>query len=81
MVLLLLNIAAQHYGPVFSGIAAGLICKSYFAWQMQNKIKDYQKDIEKSREKVFELEALNDTLKKRLQDMEGYFSKDRISMN
>jgi len=76
-----LNILIQYYGPVFFGIAAAVICKAYFAAKLKNKIKDYENDLMKSREKVFELEILNKNLQERLKEMEGYFSKDKIIMN
>lgn len=66
---------------IISGIAAGLVCKAYFATRMKSKIKDYQDDIIKSQERIKELEALNEKLEKRLKEMEDYFSKDSISMN
>lgn len=77
----LLNIVLQDYAPVFSGICAGLVCKAYFNSRMKNKIKDYQNDILKSNAKIFELEALNEDLSKRLKEMEVYFSKDHIILN
>lgn len=71
----------QYCLPVLSGVVAGLLCKAYFKTQMQKKIKDYQNDLIKSQEKIIELQALNEKLQKRVQEMEGYFSKDRIIMN
>lgn len=71
----------EYIGPVLSGVIAGLVCKAYYTARMQNKIKCYEDDIIKSREKVFELEELNKKLENRLKDMEAFFSKDRISMN
>lgn len=76
-----LNLLIQYYSPVFFGVAAAVICKAYFANKMQNKIKDYENDLMKSREKVFELEIVNKDLQKRLKEMENYFSKDKIIMN
>lgn len=76
-----LNISIQYYGLVFFGVAAAVICKAYFANKLQNKIKEYEDDLMKSRAKVFELEILNKNLEERLKEMEGYFSKDRIIMN
>ncbi len=76
-----LNIFIQYYGLVFFGVAAAVICKAYFANKLQNKIKEYEDDLMKSRAKVFELEILNKNLEERLKEMEGYFSKDRIIMN
>lgn len=76
----LLNII-QFPFEIISGIIAGLICKAYFATQMKRKIKGYQNDITKSRERIIELEALNEKLIKRLQEMKDYFSKDSINMN
>lgn len=71
----------QYGGAVLAGIVAGLICKAYFAFQMQGKIKDYQGDIVKSHAKILELEAKNDKLEKRIKELEGSFTKDRIFMN
>lgn len=76
-----LNILIQYYGPVFFGVAAAVICKAYFANKLQNKIRDYENELMKSREKVFELEMVNKNLQERLKEMEDYFSKDRIIMN
>ena len=73
----LLNILMQYAGPVMAGIVVGLICKAYFASQMQGKIKGYQSDIVKSHSKILELEAKNDQLEKRVKELEGTFSKDR----
>ncbi len=84
----LLNIMLQYTLQILSGIAAGLLCKAYFATRLKSKIKDYQNDIinyqndiTKSLEKIIELEALNKKLEKRLKEMENYFSKDSINMN
>lgn len=66
---------------VLSGVIAGLICKAYFVTKMKSKLKNYQDDIIKSQERILELEDLNDKLEKRLKDLEGQFSKDRISLN
>jgi cell division protein FtsB len=77
----LLNIVMQYVGPVFAGIVAGLICKAYFAGQMQSKIRGYQSDIVKSHSKILELEASNDKLEKRIKALEGSFIKDRIFTN
>ena len=77
----LLNIVMQYGGPVLAGIVVGLICKAYFAGQMQGKIRGYQSDIVKSHTKILELEATNDKLAKRIKELEGAFSKDRIFMN
>lgn len=77
----LLNMMLQFSGAAIVGIFAGLISKTYFASRFQNKLKGYQKDIVKSHAKILELEAKNDRLQKRLKDLEGIFSKDRISMN
>lgn len=77
----LLNIVAQYGGAVLAGIVVGLISKAYFASQMQNKIHEYQGDILKSHAKILELEATNGQLEKRIIELEGSFSKDRIFMN
>lgn len=77
----LLNIAMQYGGAVLAGIVVGLICKAYFAGQMQNKIRGYQSDIVKSHSKILELEANNDKLEKRIKELEGSFIKDRLFMN
>ncbi len=76
-----LNIVMQYLELFILGVVTGFICKAYFVTQMQNKIKEYQNDLMKSQEKVFELQTLNDNLEKRLKEMESYFSKDSISMN
>ncbi len=75
------NILINYYFPVLLGIAAALICKAYFAHKMKKKIKEYENDLMKSQEKIFELEILNKNLQKRLKEMENYFSKDKIIMN
>jgi len=77
----LLNIVSQYCGAVLAGIAVGLICKAYFASQVQKKIRGYQSDIVKSHSKILELEAENGQLEKGLKELEGSFKKDRIFMN
>lgn len=77
----LLSIVFQYGGAVLAGIATGLICKAYFASQVQNKVRGYQSDIVKSHTKILELEAKNDQLEKDLKELEGLFRKDRIFMN
>ncbi|HEX8459797.1 MAG TPA: hypothetical protein VF623_00140 [Segetibacter sp.] len=77
----LLNIVIQYGGAVLVGIVTGLVCKAYFAGQMQFKIKGYQSDIIKSHSKILELEAKNDQLEKRLKDTDRSFSKDQLHMN
>ena len=77
----LLNIVFHTYGPVLSGIVAGLLYRAYFNRQVKSKIKGYQDDILRSNIKVFELEAINERLEKRLKEMEVCFSKDHIIMN
>ncbi len=71
----------QYAGAVMAGIVVSLICKAYFASQLQGKIKGYQSDIVKSHSKILELEAKNDQLEKRLKEVEGTFNKDKIFMN
>ncbi|MCW3113950.1 MAG: hypothetical protein JWR18_2346 [Segetibacter sp.] len=77
----LLNIVMQYGGSVLAGIVVGLVCKAYFASQMQDKIRGYQSDIVKSHARILELEATNDRLEKRIKDLEGSFVKDRLFMN
>ncbi|MDQ6815423.1 MAG: hypothetical protein M3040_16945 [Bacteroidota bacterium] len=77
----LLNIVMQYAGSVLAGIVVGLLCKAYFASQVQNKIRRYQSDIVKSHGKILELEAINGKLEKRIKELEGVFSKDQIFMN
>lgn len=77
----LLNIVMQYGGSVLAGIVVGLVCKAYFIGQVQGKIKGYQSDIVKSHGKILELEAANDRLEKRIKELEGSFTKDRIFMN
>ena len=77
----ILNIVMQYAGAVLAGIVIGLICKAYFASQVQGKIKRYQGEIVKSHAQILELEATNDRLEKRLKEIEGKFSKDRLVMN
>jgi len=77
----LLNIVSQYGGAVLAGIAVGLVCKAFFAFQMQSKIRDYQCDIVKSHAKILELDAKNGQLEKRIKELEGSFTKDRIFMN
>ena len=77
----LLNILMQYGGAVLAGIFAGLICKAFFATQMQRKIREYQCDIVKSHSKILELDAKNGQLEKRIKELEGAFTKDKIFMN
>ena len=77
----LLNIVMQYGGAVLAGIVVGLICKAYFASQMQSKIRGYQGDIVKSHAKILELEAKNDQLEKQIKELDNSFTKDRIFMN
>lgn len=77
----LLNIVMEYAGSVLAGIAVGLICKAYFASQMHTKILGYQSDIVKSHARILELDARNDKLEKRIKELEGSFTKDRIFMN
>ncbi len=75
------NIILQYYSPVMLGIVGGLICKAYFAVQMQNKVNDCENELMKSQEKIFDLKAQNEQLSQRIKEMESCFSKDSISMN
>ena len=77
----LLEIFVQYSGAVVVGILVGLIFKAWFARQMHGKIKNYQGEIVKSHSKILRLEAENDSLAKRVKDLEGKFIKDRIFMN
>ena len=77
----LLNIVMQYAGAVLVGIVVGLVCKAYFAGQVQGKIRGYQGDILKSHAKILELEGKNDLLEKRLKEIEGTFIKDKLYMN
>ncbi len=77
----LLNIVMQYGGAVLSGIVVGLVCKAYFASQMQNKIRGYQSEIVKSHAKILELDGRNGLLEKRVKELEGSFIRDRIFMN
>ena len=71
----------QYYAPIVAGVIAGLICRTYFADKMQNKIKKYENNLRKTHEKIVELEAVNENLQMRLKEMENYFSRDKIIMN
>ena len=77
----IMNIMMQYAVGVLAGIVAGLVCKAYFAAQLQGKIRGYQSDIVKSHTKILELEAKNDKLEKRLKLSEGTFVKDRLILN
>ena len=66
---------------IISGIAAGLICKTYFGSVLKNKIKDYENDILKNQERIRQLEDLNGKLEMRLKDFESQFLKHGFSMN
>jgi len=77
----LLNILTEYGGAVLAGIVTGLICKAYFATQMQGKIREYQQDLLKSHSKILSLEAENDQLQKRLKQVEISFAKDGIVLN
>jgi septal ring factor EnvC (AmiA/AmiB activator) len=77
----LLNIVSQYAGAVLAGLLVGLICKAYFASQMQRKIRDYQGEIVKSHSKILELEATNYRLEKKVKDVETSFSNERLVMN
>ena len=77
----LLNIVMQYGGAVLAGIVVGLVCKAYFASQMQGKIKGYQSDIVKSHAKILELEAINYRLETKLKDGEKVYSNQRMVMN
>lgn len=76
-----LNIMLLYGAQVASGIVAGLLCKAYFTTRLKSKMKECQTDMIKSRQRIVELEALNEKLIKRLHEMENYFSKDSINMN
>jgi hypothetical protein len=77
----LLNIVSQYAGAVLVGILVGLVCKVYFASQMQRKIKDYQGEIVKSHSKILELEAVNYRLEKKVKEVETHHTNQRMAMN
>ncbi|HEX8331248.1 MAG TPA: hypothetical protein VF622_01430 [Segetibacter sp.] len=77
----LLDIFVQYSGAVIAGLLVGLICKAYFAHQMQSKIEEYQEDIVKSHSRILSLDSINEKLEKRVKELEGQFPKDRIFMN
>ncbi len=77
----ILNIVMQYGGSVLAGIVVGLVCKAYFASRMHGKIRGYQSEIVKSHAKILELDAKNDQLEKRIKEIEGTFTKDKIFMN
>ena len=77
----LLDTVMPYGSPVIVGLVIGLVCKAYFAARMQTKIRGYQSDIVKSHSKILELEAKNDSLEKKLKELEGSFAKDRLFMN
>jgi uncharacterized membrane protein (DUF106 family) len=77
----LLNIVMQYGGAVLIGIVTGLICKAYFASQVQGKVRRYQGEMVKSHARILELEAKNDQLEKRLKDAECRFIKDQLVFN
>ena len=77
----ILNIVMQYAGAVLAGIVVSLIFKSYFASQLQSKIKRYQGEIVKSHAKILELEAQNGVLEKRVKEVEGSFINQKLLMN
>jgi len=77
----LLSIISQYAGAVLVGVIVGLVCKAYFASQMQRKIREYQGEIIKSHSKILELEAVNYRLEKKVKDAESNFSEPRLVMN
>ncbi len=77
----LLDIFTQYGGSVIAGIIVGLFFKAFFARQVQAKIRGYQAEIVKSHSKILALEGQNDKLLKRIKELEGQFTKDRIFMN
>ncbi|MDB5192618.1 MAG: hypothetical protein JWQ96_2181 [Segetibacter sp.] len=81
MISLLLSSAIQYGGAMLVGIIVGLLFKSFFASQVQKKIRGYQGDIIRSHARILELEALNDRLEKRLQGAETTFKNDLLVMN
>ncbi len=81
MIYPLLEIFVQYSGAVVIGILVGLVFKAWFARQMHGKIQNYQGEIVKSHSKILRLEAENDTLAKRIKELEGKFVKNRIFMN
>ena len=76
-----LSIVMQYGGPVLAGVLVALICKAYFATQIQKKIHEYEGDILKSHSKILELEAQNDKLQKTIKEAKRVFTKDFIFMN
>jgi hypothetical protein len=81
MVSPLLDIFVQYGGAAIAGIAVGLLSKVFFARQIQGKIRGYQSEIVKSHSKILLLESQNDRLEKRVKELEGQFSKERLFMN
>lgn len=77
----LLEIFIQYSGAVVVGIIVGLVFKAYFAHQIQGKIQGYQSEIVKSHSRILRLESENDSLLKRIKELEGNFTKSHIYMN
>ncbi len=73
----LLEIFVEYSGAVVVGILVGLIFKAWFARQMHNKIRGYQEEIAKSHSKILSLEAENDSMAKRIKELESKFTRRR----
>jgi len=77
----LLDIFFQYGGAAIAGVIVGLLSKAFFARQMQSKIRTYQGEIVKSHSRILFLESQNERLEKRVKELEGQFSKERLVMN
>lgn len=67
----------SSYGlAVLTGLVSGLVVKMYFAWKLQDKVRDYQSEIVKSHAKILELEANNYKLECKLKDTQPKYSKE-----
>lgn len=77
----LLDIFFQYGGAVAAGIIVGLLCKVFFARQMQSKIRDYQSEIVKSHSQILSLQAEGDQLQRKIKDLETRLQRERLMLN
>jgi septal ring factor EnvC (AmiA/AmiB activator) len=77
----LLDIFFQYGGAVVAGIIVGLLCKVFFARQMQGKIREYQSEIVKSHSKILSLQAEGDQLQRKIKDLETKLQRERLVLN
>jgi hypothetical protein len=71
MIAILTKLFLQYGAPLFAGVIVGFIFKLYFRKQSRSRIKEYQSEIARSHSRILKLEAINETLEKRLRDNDG----------